>query len=225
MYIVAFLRVLPPSLDLWSHNNFTFKQKKKKGCSTEKNICLVEVPTSTRDEALVPCTNSRGIPRGPSQLERIPDFPEITWEAPSDPLGNSREPTLPAATHNSRNTLRFPLPCKLRPDFPAVTPEHSCAHPRNLNGDLTSLRQHERLPEFPMVPGEESQASSHNSRQTTRCPVNARWGPFLLQHLESNPTFPLKTWEKAWLTLGNSRGPRDPRHNSRWKPNFPPQLD
>ena len=37
-----------------------------------------EFPSSTRDEALVPCTNLRGILRGPSQLERIPDFPETT---------------------------------------------------------------------------------------------------------------------------------------------------
>ena len=64
----------------------------------------------------------------------------------------------------SRNTWRFPLPCKMRPDPPPVTPEHSQARPRNSNGDLTFLRQHERLPEFPVVPSEESQASCCNSR-------------------------------------------------------------
>ena len=37
-----------------------------------------EFPASSQDEALVTCTNSRGIPRGPSQLERILDFPETT---------------------------------------------------------------------------------------------------------------------------------------------------
>ena len=56
-------------------------------------------------------------------------------------------------------------------------------------------------------------------------PVHARWGPFLLQHLECNHKFPLKTWEEAWLPSCNSRGPRDPHQNSRWKPIFPPQLD
>ena len=78
----------------------------------------------------------------------------------------------------SRNTLRFPLLCKLSPDPPAVTPEHSRARPRNSNGDLTSLRQHKRLPEFPVVPGEESQASSHSSRQTRRCPHQHEMRPF-----------------------------------------------
>ena len=37
-----------------------------------------EFPVSTRDEALVACTNVRGISRGQSQLDRIPDFPETT---------------------------------------------------------------------------------------------------------------------------------------------------
>ena len=55
-------------------------------------------------------------------------------------------------------------------------------------------------------------------------PINARWGPFLLQHLESNPEFPLQTREEAWIPSCNSRGPRDPRHNSRWNPSFPPQV-
>ena len=79
---------------------------------------------------------------------------------------------------NSRNTLRFPLQCELRPDSPAVTPEHSCTRPRNLNGDLTSLRQHKRLPEFLVVPGEESQASRRNSRQTKRFPRQCEMRPF-----------------------------------------------
>ena len=98
--------------------------------------------------------------------------------------GPLRSPWQLEGTHTScpnlRNTLRFPLPCELRPDSPAVTPEHSRARPRNSNGDLTSLRQHERLPEFPVVPGEESQASSHNSRQITRCPRQRKMRPFSL---------------------------------------------
>ena len=84
--------------------------------------------------------------------------------------GSLRSPWQPEGTHtscrNSRNTLRFPLPGKLRPDSPDVTPEHSRAHPRNINGDLTSLRQHDRLPELPVLPSEEPQASLHNLRQT-----------------------------------------------------------
>ena len=64
----------------------------------------------------------------------------------------------------SRNTLRFPLPCKLRSYSPVVTPEQSHAPPRNSNRDLTSLRQHERLPEFPVLPGEESHKNSFQTR-------------------------------------------------------------
>ena len=52
-----------------------------------------------------------------------------------------------------------------------------------------------------------------------------RWGPFLLQYLESNPKFPLKTRQEVWFPSCNSRGPRDPRHNSWWKPSFPPLLE
>ena len=77
-----------------------------------------------------------------------------------------------------RNTLRFPLPCELRPDSPAVTPEHSRTRPRNSNGDLTSLRQHKRLPEFLVVLGEEPQASRRNSRQTKRFPRQREMRPF-----------------------------------------------
>ena len=98
--------------------------------------------------------------------------------------GSLRSPWQLEGTHTScpnlRHTLRFPLPCELRPDSPAVTPEHSRARLHDSNGDLTSLRQHERLPEFPVVPGEESQASSHNSRQITRCPRQRKMRPFSL---------------------------------------------
>ena len=96
--------------------------------------------------------------------------------------GSLRSPWQLKGSHtscrNSRNTLRLPLPCELRPDSPAVTPEHSGTCPHNSNGDLTSLRQQERLSEFPVVPGEESQASSCNSRQTTRCPRQRKTRPF-----------------------------------------------
>ena len=80
--------------------------------------------------------------------------------------------------HNSRNTLRFPLPCELRPDSPAVTPEHFGSRPCNSNGYLTSLRQHERLPDLPVVPAVEPQASSRNLRQTTRFPRQREMRPF-----------------------------------------------
>ena len=98
--------------------------------------------------------------------------------------------------HNSRNTLRFPLPCELRPHSPTMTPEQSHTPPRNSNRDLTSLRQHERLPEFPIVPREESQASCRNSRKPRRCPR---------QH-EMRPFSPTAAREQSQVPSPDSRG-------------------
>ena len=53
-----------------------------------------EFHASTRDEALVPCTNSRGIQRGPSQLKRILDLPKTRSEAPSGPVASPGNPNV-----------------------------------------------------------------------------------------------------------------------------------
>ena len=120
----------------------------------------------------------------------------------------------------------------MRPDPPAMTPEHSCARPHNSNGDLTLLRQHKRLPEFPVVPGEESQASHRNSRQTTRCP----------RQRETRPFSPAAPREHSRVPSQNSRGGLTPfmqlkipvttrderrvsRHKSRRAPCFPPHPE
>ena len=125
----------------------------------------------------------------------------------------------------SRNTLRFPLPCELRPHSPAVTPEQSRVPPRNSNRDLTSLRQHERLPEFLVLPGEESQASCLNSRKPRRFPRQREMRPF-------SPTAPR---EESRVRSPDSRGgvtpfmqlkgAQRPHHNSRLNPSFPPQVE
>ena len=130
-----------------------------------------EFPTSTTDEALVLCINLRGIPRGPSQLERITDFPE-------NMRGSLQSPWKLKGTHTScltsRNTLRFPLPHELRPDSSAVISEQSHTSPRNSNGDLTSLRQQERLPEFPVVPGEDSPSLPPQPEENQEIPPSTR---------------------------------------------------
>ena len=59
------------------------------------------------------------------------------------------------------------LPCS---DLIAI-PSSPC----NSNGDWTSLEQHERLPEFPVVTRE----SRSNSRKTTRFPRHCQMRPFL----------------------------------------------
>ena len=56
----------------------------------------------------------------------------------------------------------------------AVTREQPPALPCNLNGDWTSLGQHERHPEFPFVTRE----SCRNSRKITRFPRHRKTKPF-----------------------------------------------
>ena len=113
-----------------------------------------------------------------------------------------------------RDTLRFPLPCKLRPDSPAVTPEQSHAPPYNSNGDWTSLRQHERLPEFPVVPGEESQNSRHNSRKPRRFPR---------QH-EMRPVVPTVPREQSRVPSPDLRGGVTPFMQLKGTQRYPSQL-
>ena len=116
---------------------------------------------------------------------------------------------------NSRNTLRFPLPCELRPDSPAVTPEHSCcARSHNSNGDLICLRQQGRLPELPVVPAEEPQASRRNSTQTTKCPRQREMRPF-------SPAAPL---EQSRVPSQNLRGGLTPFMQLKGAKRSPSQL-
>ena len=115
---------------------------------------------------------------------------------------------------NSRNTLRFPLSCKLRPDSPDVTPEYPCARPRNSIGDLTSLRQHEKLPDLPVVPAEEPQVSCRNSRQTTRFP----------RQREMRPFFSAAPREQSQVPSQNSRGGLTPFMQLKGAQTSPSQL-
>ena len=60
-----------------------------------------EVPVSTQDEAVDPCTDWRGIPRGPSQLEWGLDIPEVTGAGLRSPLQFEWNPKFPAATRET----------------------------------------------------------------------------------------------------------------------------
>ena len=77
-----------------------------------------------------------------------------------------------------------------------MTPEQSHAPPRNSNRDLTSLRQHERLSEFPVVPGEESQASHRNLSKPRRFP----------RQREMRPFFPTAPREQSRVPSPDTRG-------------------
>ena len=133
--------------------------------------------------------------------------------------GSLRFPWQLEGTHtscrNSRNTLRFPLPCELKPDSPAVTPEQSRTPPHNSNGDLTALRQQEWLPEFPVVPGEESQAPRHNSGKPRRFPHQCKRRPF-------SPTAPR---EKSRVPSPDSRGSVTPFMQLKGAQRSPSQLE
>ena len=109
----------------------------------------------------------------------------------------------------SRNTLRFPLPCKLRSYSPVVTPEQTRDPPRNLNGDLTSLRQHKRLPEFPVVPGEKSQASHHNWRKTRKCPHQREMRCFFPAAPREQSRVPSPDSRRGVTSFIQLRSPRD----------------
>ena len=122
---------------------------------------------------------------------------------------------------NLRNTLRFPLPCELRPDSPAVTPEHSRACPHDSNGDLTSLRQHERLPEFPVVPGKESQVSSRSSRQTLRCPHQPKMRPFSLAAPREQSQVPSENLRESLTRFRQLKGAQRSPSKLKMKAEFP----
>ena len=100
--------------------------------------------------------------------------------------------------------LEIHLQRELRPDSPALTQEQSCAPPRNSNGDWTSLGQHKRLPEFPIVTREKPQTSCQNSRKNEIPPSSQDEALLFLQGLESNPESSLKTPQEASLPLGYS---------------------
>ena len=124
----------------------------------------------------------------PPQLDMRTYFPaptrEDSQEAPHNLKGflsfqrqHERLHEVPVATRGNPNFLlqlekhlEVPPSIKLRPDSPDLTTEQSSAPPRNSNGDLTSLMQQERLPEFLVVTGEESHAPHLNSRKNHKIP-------------------------------------------------------
>ena len=90
-----------------------------------------EVLASTRDEAVCPCTDWRGVPRGPLQLEWRLDFPEATRAG----LRSRR---------NSRGTPSFMLqlekPQEILPSTQDEAPFH-CSILREFPSSLLSLKR------------------------------------------------------------------------------------
>ena len=100
---------------------------------------------------------------------------------------------------------------------PAPTGEESREAPRNSNGDLTFLRQHEWVPEVPVATREEFQGSCRNSRNPDSppfcCRVSREIPPSLL------------SLERVLDTLyATQEVSRHTRLHSRGTLSFPPQL-
>ena len=130
-------------------------------------------------------------------------------------------PEVPRDTcSNSRRTPSFPPQLEIRHYSPAATREKSQCAPCNSKGGLTSMRQHERFPEFP---------------------VSIKRIPCFLLQLEKNheispqceirPGSPALTQEQSRVPPQNSKGgltsfmqlqgfPEKPAHLER-KPKFP----
>ena len=134
-----------------------------------------------------------------------------------------------------RNTLRFPLPCELRPDSPAVTPEHPGAYPRNSNGDLLPRGNTRGCLSYPWYLEKNPKPPTATRDKPRDSPVNARRGPFLLNASSAIPRS-LSKLERRFDSLHSTQGdPKIPittrdlsrvtRHNWRRAPCFPPHLE
>ena len=153
----------------------------------------------------------KGIMRWPSELERRPDLPEATCQAPRRPHPNSRGAQLWLPT-TTRGTSWDPTPeCEMCPNSPAVTREEPSVPPCNSKGALTSLRHHERLP--------------WGTRGSSTGTPNFWWqlekprDPPLQARLESfSPeAAPSQNWKGCSIPFSNLRG--SPRYPS--PPRFP----
>ena len=108
--------------------------------------------------------------------------------------------------------------------------------PHNLHGDLTFLRQHERVLEVPIVTQEEPQVSCRNSRKTKSFSPQSEMRP--VPAVASRAQSHLSSWSsKGLLTplmqfkkfpdipVSTREEHRGSCHNSRRAPLFPPHLE
>ena len=130
--------------------------------------------------------------------------------------------------------LRFRPHFQMRTKDPALTGEQSREGPHNSNGDWTFLRQHERVPEVPVVTREEPQVSCRTSRKTRRFSPQSEMRPFSTAGSREISYLP-SCISKVSLTPLMQEVPQIPvstreehlesRHNSRRAPFFPPHLE
>ena len=118
----------------------------------------------------------------------------------------------------------------------ALTGEESQEAPRNSHGDWTFLRQHEWVPEVPVITQKEPHACCRNSRQTRIFSPQCEMRLFSAaasgqkSHLPSGASkaslTPLRQLKKFHdIPVSTREEHRGSRHNSRRAPVFPPHLE
>jgi len=122
--------------------------------------------------------------------------------------------------HTSRNPLRFVLQCELRPHSPVGTPVESCAPPHNSNRDLTSLRQHKRLPEFLWYLKRNPKPPATTRENPGDYPVNERGGVFSYSTQKAISSS-LSRLERRRDSLHATQGGPETQSQLEMKPEFP----
>ena len=134
------------------------------------SLCHLErkpsIPMSNRQEARVCFSSSRGERMCMSPHETRHDSSVETPEEPRD------------LCQHWRGNLSFRPQLQMRTSALAVTGEESQEAPGNSHGDWTLLRQHERVPELPVVTREEIYVSCRNLRKTRRFTPQREMRPF-----------------------------------------------
>ena len=166
---------------------------------------------STRDEVLFCCSDSIGIPRCPSQLERRPDFPEASWAGPWGPITTQEEHQ--TSRHNWRKTTRFSPQCMMRPFSAAVCQEKPHVPCWNSKGYLTPFMQLKKFPQIPILTREEYQVSRHNWRRAPLSPPHLEMSVYSPASCRKESRRFHRTSRGGWVSPGNSRGSPESCHN------------
>ena len=106
-----------------------------------------EIPPSTRDEALFPCSASRAILSSLSKVERRLHYLYATQEFPQDTRHNSRRTT--SFLPQLENSPVFPTSSQDEDRFPTSTREESRLSPPTSTGGLSQLLKLKRNPVVP----------------------------------------------------------------------------
>ena len=178
-------------------------------------------PAAPQAKALDPYVNSTGSLTPVLHLERKAEFHVSTWDEGWLPCWNSigtpramsdleRSTEVPASTQGGPRPLHR---LERNPKKPLTTQMEAWLFTGKTSGSLRSPLELERNPKFPATTREKPGDS----------PLNARWGPFPLQHLREI-TFPLEPRKGTWHLLWTQEVPWYTRLHSRGTPSIPTKL-